>query len=71
MNNDRLFKYSAELSLPDFQKQEKYVDKHWVFPPENIPVEQWYADFKARLFDALDNRKKCRFSHLVMESLVS
>ncbi len=58
MNNLQLFNFSAELTLPDFQKQEKYVDKHRVFPPENISVEQWYADFKARFFDALENGKK-------------
>lgn len=58
MDNSRIFDYPQPLTLPGFLKQETFVDKHIVYPPENIPVHEWYADFKERFFDALDNGKK-------------
>jgi hypothetical protein len=56
-NNLYLFNNPKRLSLPDFNKQELYVDKMFVFPPFNITVDEWYSDFRTRFFDALENRK--------------
>ena len=58
MDNSTVFNYPQPLSLPGFSKQESFVDKHIVFPPDNIPVSEWYEDFRIRFFDALDNGKK-------------
>lgn len=58
MNNDKLFENPQKLSLPGFQKQEKYVDRMVVYPPEGLTVEEWYADFRKRFFDALENNRK-------------
>ncbi len=58
MDNTTIFNHPQPLSLPGFSRQEMFVDKHIVFPPDNIPVNEWYEHFQARFFDALENGKK-------------